>query len=65
MGFRWYTALVLLIGAPPLASREDIKIRALRVDDFDGLVFAGRRWGNEQPRGPDLPSFFAIEMLPP
>jgi hypothetical protein len=40
---------------------EDIEIRAVWVDDVDGLIFAGSSWGNDQSRGPDLPSFFVLE----
>ena len=39
---------------------EDIEIRALWADDFDNLIFAGSSWGNDQSRGPLLPSFFVL-----
>jgi len=41
---------------------EDIEIRALWTDHRDGLIFAGSSWGNDQSRGPDLPSFFVLEL---
>jgi hypothetical protein len=40
---------------------EDIEIRALWADDVDNLIFAGSSWGNDQSRGPLLPSFFVLE----
>lgn len=41
---------------------EDIEIRALWVDGLDNLIFAGSSWGNDISRGPDLPSFFVLEI---
>jgi WD40 repeat protein len=41
---------------------EDIEIRAMWVDQFDKLIFAASSWGNDQSRGPLLPSFFVLEM---
>jgi hypothetical protein len=41
---------------------EDIEIRALWVDGLDNLVFAASSWGNDDTRGPDLPSFFILEI---
>ncbi len=43
---------------------EDIEIRALWMDNHDNLVFAGSSWGNDQSRGPSLPSFFVLELSP-
>jgi hypothetical protein len=43
--------------------REDIEIRALWIDKLDNLIFAGSSWGNDQSRGPTLPSFFVLELL--
>ena len=42
---------------------EDIEIRALWKDKVDDLVFAGSSWGNDQSRGPTLPSFFVLELV--
>jgi hypothetical protein len=42
---------------------EDIEIRALWKDNVDDLVFAGSSWGNDQSRGPTLPSFFVLELV--
>lgn len=39
---------------------EDIEIRALHADGLDDLVFAGSSWGNDDSRGPLLPSFFVL-----
>jgi hypothetical protein len=41
---------------------EDIEIRALWVDGVDNLIFAASSWGNDRTRGPDLPSFFIMEI---
>ena len=41
---------------------EEIEIRALWADQFDNLIFAGSSWGNDQARGPLLPSFFVLEV---
>jgi hypothetical protein len=41
---------------------EDIEIRSLWVDGLDNLVFAASSWGNNQSRGPNLPSFFILEI---
>lgn len=41
---------------------EDIEIRALWKDNLDNLIFAGSSWGNDQSRGPSLPSFFVLEL---
>jgi hypothetical protein len=41
---------------------EDIEIRALWVDGLDNLIFAASSWGNDRTRGPNLPSFFIIEI---
>ena len=41
---------------------KDIEIRALWTDHRDNLIFAGSSWGNDQSRGPDLPSFFVLEL---
>lgn len=41
---------------------EDIEIRSLWKDDHDDLIFAGSSWGNDQTRGPNLPSFFVLEF---
>lgn len=43
---------------------EDIEVRALWKDDYDNLIFAGSSWGNDQSRGPHLPSFFVLEVIP-
>jgi hypothetical protein len=42
---------------------EDIEIRALWKDNLDNLIFAGSSWGNDQSRGPSLPSFFVLEVV--
>lgn len=42
---------------------EDIEIRALWKDNLDNLIFAGSSWGNDQSRGPSLPSFFVLELV--
>jgi hypothetical protein len=42
---------------------EDVEIRALWTDRHDNLIFAGSSWGNEQSRGPFLPSLFVLELL--
>jgi hypothetical protein len=42
---------------------EDIEIRALWADNVDNLIFAGSSWGNDQSRGPLLPSFFVLESI--
>jgi hypothetical protein len=42
---------------------EDIEIRALWADNLDDLIFAGSSWGNDQSRGPLLPSFFVLETV--
>ncbi len=42
---------------------EDIEIRALWFDGLDNLVLAASSWGNDSSRGPDLPSFFVLEVL--
>jgi hypothetical protein len=42
---------------------EDIEIRALWADNVDNLIFAGSSWGNDQSRGPLLPSFFVLEPI--
>ena len=42
---------------------EDIEIRALWKDNLDNLIFAGSSWGNEQSRGPSLPSFFVLKLV--
>jgi len=42
---------------------EDIEIRAVWHDKFDNLIFAGSSWGNDQSRGPLLPSFFVLELV--
>jgi hypothetical protein len=42
---------------------EDIEIRALWADHLDTLIFAGSSWGNDQSRGPLLPSFFVLETV--
>src|SRR5690606_31581740 len=39
---------------------EDIEIRALAV--HDNLIFAASSWGNENSRGPELPSFFVLQI---
>jgi hypothetical protein len=44
-------------------SSEAIEIRALWTDRHDNLIFAGSSWGNPSNRGPDLPSFFVIELV--
>jgi hypothetical protein len=41
---------------------EDIEIRALWMDNRDNLIFAASSWGNDQSRGPTLPSFFVLEL---
>jgi len=41
---------------------EDIEIRALWMDHWDNLIFAGSSWGNDLTRGPELPSFFVLEL---
>jgi hypothetical protein len=41
---------------------EDIEIRALWVDGLDNLIFAASSWGNDRTRGPNLPSFFIMEI---
>ena len=41
---------------------EDIEIRAMWADGLDNLVFAGSSWGNDRSRGPQLPSFFVLEI---
>ena len=41
---------------------EDIEIRALWADGLDGLIFAGSSWGNDEARGPELPSLFVLEL---
>ena len=41
---------------------EDIEIRAMWADGLDSLVFAGSSWGNDRSRGPQLPSFFVLEI---
>lgn len=43
---------------------EDIEIRALWMDRRDNLIFAGSSWGNDLTRGPDLPSFFVLDLQP-
>jgi hypothetical protein len=42
---------------------EDIEIRALWADNVDNLIFAGSSWGNDQSRGPLLPSLFVLESM--
>ncbi len=42
--------------------QEDIEIRALWADGLDNIVFAGSSWGNDRSRGPELPSFFVLEI---
>jgi hypothetical protein len=42
---------------------EDIEIRALWIDEVDNLIFAASSWGNDQSRGPLLPSFFVLELV--
>jgi hypothetical protein len=44
---------------------EAIEIRALWTDAHDRLIFAGSSWGNDQIRGPALPSFFVLERTGP
>ena len=41
---------------------EDIEVRALWLDEVDGLLFAGSSWGNDQSRSPALPAFFVLEL---
>ena len=41
---------------------EDSEIRALWLDGNDNYVFAASSWGNDQSRGPLLPSFFVLRM---
>jgi len=41
---------------------EDIEIRSLWVDGLDNLVIAASSWGNDQSRGPTLPSVFILEI---
>jgi hypothetical protein len=41
---------------------EDVEIRALWVDGLDNLVIAASSWGNDQSRGPNLPSVFFLEI---
>ena len=41
---------------------EDVEIRALWVDGLDNLVIAASSWGNDQRRGPNLPSVFFLEI---
>jgi hypothetical protein len=45
-----------------LMGPEDIEIRSLWVDGLDNLIFAASSWGNDHTRGPDLPSFFILEI---
>jgi hypothetical protein len=45
-----------------LMNPEDIEIRALWVDGLDNLIFAASSWGNDRTRGPNLPSFFILEI---
>ena len=40
---------------------EDIEIRSLWVDK-NGKIYAGSSWGNDQSRGPTLPSFFVLRI---
>lgn len=44
---------------------EDIEIRAIWMDGYDNLIFGGSSWGNDQSRGPSLPSFFVLELVQP
>jgi hypothetical protein len=42
---------------------EDIEVRALWADNVDHLIFAASSGGNDQSRGPLLPTFFVLELV--
>ncbi len=41
---------------------EDIEVRALWVDEVDGLIFAASSWGSDRSRRSTLPAFFVLEL---
>ncbi|MGH7341665.1 MAG: hypothetical protein ACREKH_14330, partial [Candidatus Rokuibacteriota bacterium] len=58
--------IVVAVGLPYLTGHTElgaIEIRALWVDEHDDLIFAGSSWGSDVTRGPELPSFFVLELV--
>ena len=60
-GYQYYSSIHLR-AVTGFTGPEDIEIRALWVDDTDNLAFAASSWGNDSSRGPNLPSFFILEI---